>query len=123
MNIEFTSQICTTRKQSDQLLALGLKKETADCIWCEVLTLTKDNPIQWHLLAEHINKHDDKHIPAWSLHRLIEMMPSFIDIGEHNYMFSIIQGKLFSYTSDTVGNGFCMVRVVYTIPLFMPLNG
>jgi hypothetical protein len=44
--------------------------------------------------------------PAWSLHRLIEMMPSFIDIGEHSYMFSIIQGKLFSYGSDIVGNAF-----------------
>lgn len=74
--MKFNSQICTTKEQSERLLALGLKKETADCIWCEVLTLTKGNPIQWHLLAEYINKHDDKHIPAWSLHRLIEMMPS-----------------------------------------------
>ena len=76
--MKFNSQICTTKEQSEQLLALGLKKETADCIWCEVLTLTKGNPIQWHLLAEHINKHDDKHIPAWSLHRLIEMIPDKI---------------------------------------------
>ena len=79
--IEFNSQICATKEQSERLLALGLKKETADCIWCEVLTLTKDNPIQWHLLAEYINKHDDKHIPAWSLHRLIEMMPSNLSDG------------------------------------------
>lgn len=76
--MKFNSQICTTKEQSERLLALGLKKETADCIWCEVLTLTKGNPIQWHLLAEHINKHDDKHIPAWSLHRLIEMIPDKI---------------------------------------------
>jgi hypothetical protein len=34
------------------------------------------------------------------------MIPSFIDIGEHSYMFSIIQGKLFSYSSDIVGNAF-----------------
>ena len=26
----FNSQICTTREQSERLLALGLKKETAD---------------------------------------------------------------------------------------------
>ena len=31
--MEFNSQICTTRKQSERLLALGLKKETADCCW------------------------------------------------------------------------------------------
>ena len=45
-------------------------------------------------------------IAAWSLHRLIEMLPSFIDIGEHTYMFNMIQGKLFSYGSDIVGNAF-----------------
>lgn len=71
--MKFDSQVCTSRLQSEQLIALGLKKETADCIWCEVRTLTKGNPIQWYLLAEHINKHDEKHIPAWSLHRLIEI--------------------------------------------------
>ena len=29
--MKFTSQICTTKEQSEQLVALGLKKETADC--------------------------------------------------------------------------------------------
>lgn len=72
--MNFTSQICTTKEQSEKLLALGLKKETADCIWCEVRTLSKDNPIQWRLLPEYIDKYDEKHIPAWSLHRLIEIL-------------------------------------------------
>ena len=71
--MKFNSQICTTKEQSERLLALGLKKETADCIWCEVRTLSRDNPIQWHLLPEYIDKYDEKHIPAWSLHRLIEI--------------------------------------------------
>lgn len=74
-NLKFNSAICTSREQSERLIALGLKKETADCIWCEVRTLSKDNPIQWHLLPEYIDKYDEKHIPAWSLHRLIEMCP------------------------------------------------
>ena len=102
--MNFTSQICTTKEQSERLLALGLKKETADCIWCEVRTLSKDNPIQWHLLPEYIDKYDEKHIPAWSLHRLMEMMPSFIDIGEYEYMLRIIQGRAFSYRSNIVGD-------------------
>ena len=29
--MKFNSQICTSREQSERLLALGLKKETADC--------------------------------------------------------------------------------------------
>ncbi len=31
--MKFNSQICTTREQSERLLALGLKRETADCCW------------------------------------------------------------------------------------------
>ena len=97
--MNFTSQICTTKEQSERLLALGLKAETADMMYCktaygEYITV-KDNDYLEHL-----------DIPTWSLDRLIEMMPSFIDIGEHNYMFSIIQGKLFSYGSDIAGNAF-----------------
>lgn len=30
MKFNFTSQICTSREQSERLLALGLKAETAD---------------------------------------------------------------------------------------------
>lgn len=97
--MDFNSQICTTKEQSERLLDLGLKAETADMMYCktaygEYITV-KDNDYLEHL-----------DIPTWSLDRLIEMMPSFIDIGEHNYMFSIIQGKLFSYGSDIAGNAF-----------------
>ena len=51
---KFNSQICTTREQSERLLALGLKKETADIRGVEGI----------------------EHTPtfAWSLHRLIEML-------------------------------------------------
>ena len=30
--MNFNSQICTTEEQSKRLLALGLKRETADCV-------------------------------------------------------------------------------------------
>jgi hypothetical protein len=30
--MKFNSQICTTKEQSERLLALGLKRETADCV-------------------------------------------------------------------------------------------
>lgn len=97
--MKFNSQICTTRSQSERLLALGLKKETADCVM-----MYYDG---WHIgEAEHFDFDKDPVEPAWSIDRLIEMMPSFIDIGEHDYMFSIIQGKLFSYGSDIAGNAF-----------------
>lgn len=100
--MNFTSQISTTEEQSKKLLALGLKAETADMRYqihyfdfdgmsleC-IHTLELDPPFN-----------NDKHIPAWSLHRLIEMMPSFIDIDENPFYLEskISQGKLVSYES------------------------
>lgn len=107
--MKFNSQICTTKEQSERLLALGLKKETADmCInptrelvypfsYSEALTLY-DNYGLGKIMET------DLLLPAWSLHRLIEMIPSFIDIGEHTYMFRMIQGRLFSYRSNIAGD-------------------
>ena len=56
----FYSQICTTREQSERLLSLGLKKETADCAIYYSELLGRDRAVQ--LTDE---------IPAWSLHRLM----------------------------------------------------
>ena len=69
--MKFNSQICTTKEQSERLLALGLKKETADMAWSGL----SENPICYPYkrikrLASDLN---DKVHPAWSLHRLIEI--------------------------------------------------
>lgn len=65
--MNFTSHICTTKEQSERLLALGLKKETADMMYCKTSYGTfvtgKDDDYLKHL-----------DFPAWSLHRLIEML-------------------------------------------------
>ena len=63
----FNSQICTTREQSERLIALGLKKETADMGW--VLLNNGECAMGISKGAYSLD------IPAWSLHRLIEMMP------------------------------------------------
>ena len=81
-NFEFKSQICTTRSQSETLLKLGLKKETADCMY-SVMTkhyngrhiLEEDR--QYNLILfrqEEVQSVGFSHyelIPAWSLHRLM----------------------------------------------------
>ena len=74
----FKSQICTDIIQSERLLSLGLKKETADMCsvidhvsdggkWEEVDTIFSFTPDDWNF-RESVT-------PRWSLHRLIEMMP------------------------------------------------
>ena len=77
--MEFTSQICTTKEQSERLLALGLKKETADCVVSSIGS--KDHLIHTEepiYVMESLNSKRIPNYPAWSLHRLIEMMPDKI---------------------------------------------
>lgn len=85
----FKSAICTSREQSKRLLALGLRKETADMTHHYLHSTDgyelKDIEFSRVMhLQELVNKKpvlgksgDDlyaKDIPAWGLHRLIEIL-------------------------------------------------
>ena len=80
--MNFDSQICTTREQSIRLLALGLRKETADMFigidWGKELAYDKNGGYTSNL---------DASIPAWSLARLLEMLPNPIPISEDSPTF------------------------------------
>lgn len=90
--MNFKSQICTSREQSEKLLSLGLKKETADMGW-QIISIngesveikTEDN---WE--RQDVMKN---HFPAWSLHRLIEIY------SEH-YISDCMNLKFLTY--DTI---------------------
>ena len=63
--MKFNSQICTTKEQSERLLALGLKLETADMVHQRIGV----SPYKvWG--KQEIS---DNFFPAWSLHRLMEI--------------------------------------------------
>jgi hypothetical protein len=83
--MSFNSQICTTEEQSKRLLALGLKRETADCVM-----MYYDG---WHIgEAEHFDFDKDPVEPAWSLHRLIEIanLPHYWECISGNWYEEII---------------------------------
>ena len=69
--LKFNSQICTTIEQSQRLLELGLKPETADMCWF--------NDMQKPFCAPYkcfVDRAQDMKwviYPAWSLHRLLEI--------------------------------------------------
>lgn len=80
--MKFNSQICTTKEQSERLLALGLKKETADCFW---LSNTSSITGKTHcriIVGEF--EEDNRCVPAWSFHRLLELCNVFY-IGHKDY--------------------------------------
>lgn len=77
--LKFNSAICTSREQSERLLALGLKKETADMVWSG---LSKEPICQsFNRIKGLASDLDDKVHPAWSLHRLIEMADIYIEFS------------------------------------------
>ena len=66
----FKSASCTSREQSERLLALGLKKETADMFY----DYCKDRiGYTWYLVPKPATLGDKRSIPAWSLGRLLEI--------------------------------------------------
>ena len=71
----FKSSVCTSRVQSDRLLLLGFKRETADMFYAAIHNGTK---VVGYRVSPEYNEHhyeiftDD--IPAWSLGRLLEIM-------------------------------------------------
>jgi hypothetical protein len=78
--MNFTSQICTTREQSERLLALGLKKETADCHY----EGRKNRYEEWEV-AVIGGCYYSWDYPAWSLHRLIEMLTYQVVLNGKKY--------------------------------------
>ena len=98
METKFKSQICTTREQSERLLALGLKKETADMFY----DYCKDRiGYTWYLVPKPATLGDKRSIPAWSLHRLIEMIDDECVIHLSNFSIS---GKVFTISNNLYDN-------------------
>lgn len=73
--IEFNTQICTTIEQSKRLFELGLNPNIADMSWV-LAPISSEYPhvslIPYSETKNHITYNI---IPAWSLHRLITMLP------------------------------------------------
>ena len=111
-NFNFKSHICTSRVQSERLLALGLKKETADMYYSYDIICAKP----YYKVMEFMNGCVPEDIfPAWSLHRLLSLLPDYIVVNSSsglnpNFYLNIRDGFVsykdnrgFSYGS-TSGN-------------------
>ena len=90
--MKLKSEICTSVEQSNKLLELGLKPETADMHYHKdrletSLLRTKENSAVYKGMVridgkqyadEYFERQYGQDIPAWSLSRLIELMPTEI---------------------------------------------
>lgn len=73
---EFYTQVCTTIEQSNKLIELGINPNTADMGWFKAYSLKGE--IYKPFIKGYKLENNKTDIPAWSLHRLIKMMPNNI---------------------------------------------
>ena len=106
------NQICTTKKQSSRLLEAGVRPDTADC-YLQRITETDDwsnNNVLDEIIESWMNKQVlldmDGRYPAWSLSKLIDMMPKSYqdDIDGMVYYLSGNFVELM-YASDWIKDG------------------
>lgn len=117
MDFNFTSQICTSREQAERLLALGLKKETADMhyyhtvdfegneVWYPSIIPYENVVVASDFVGEAEICLENNTIPAWSLDRLIEILD--IWYLEFNFNeFNNAYDQVISYFEERVKGGF-----------------
>ena len=93
----FNSQVATTREQSERLLALGLRKETADMMWANCMGNSSGTTYYLAVGTPHYNCD----IPAWSLHRLWELLPKsfWYDNGFEKKYHPIVEYDFVNYVT------------------------
>ena len=108
--LKFNSQICTTREQSQRLLDLGLNPETADMNWTIKDEDREGNEysVEYRSIGRgtYHSLHPNWYIPAWSMHRLIEMCNKTqfgMTISVYNNEVTV-DGDLFELSDNTYDN-------------------
>ena len=93
------NQICTTKEQSSRLLEAGVRPETADMYLDEF-----ELPVafEYRRIEGHVGQ--DMAFPAWSLSKLIGMIPDQVECEGYNYyLFMLPRDKEFTikYSAET----------------------
>ena len=84
----FNSKVATNRSQSERLLALGLRKETAD------MAIEPDTESTYEAYYYSAYPPSRRGIPAWSLGRLVEdLMPQTVTYRLNDYHLSLNLGE------------------------------
>lgn len=96
--LKFNSQVCTTKEQSERLLKLGLKPETAD------MHHYKWSEGYWGIYTCPPRGSDSCYIPAWSLHRLIELYKDVEDTSMWS-LENVNYNRLIQYISLAIKHG------------------
>lgn len=105
-NIKFNTQICTTKEQSKRLLELGLDADTSDML---IMPLPNGKELIIQKFADEsgnlyykIKGEQWESSPAWSLHRLIAMLPLKIEDDYSTESFLKTEGSNIVYKEQDI---------------------
>lgn len=103
--MKFKLQIATTRGQSERLLAMGVRIETADMYWVEDKLYVADEEQGQAFVDYPPEDKTDEFYPAWSLGRLQEIVPGQIEqVGRPNANLDInADGQYWFVTYEELG--------------------
>ena len=76
------NKICTSIEQSKKLIELGINICTSDMLWTYDFTVNAINGL--NVISE-LLKLEENDISAWSLSKLMELMPDKISIDNESY--------------------------------------
>lgn len=101
-SLKFNSQVCTTKEQSQRLLELGLKPETADMYHT---TFYRDN-VGYEIIQVRNKRLPllSQEIPAWSLHRLMEILDA--PLVEFAFLSDNPYEEIIYNVSECIKNGY-----------------
>ena len=97
MELKFNSQVSTTIKQSKKLLELGLKQETADMYHTTYYDANDNNSVGDTCVRLRGLPLLSQDIPAWSLHRLMNLMPKPVGDDKSNFIGIIDSTNIIAY--------------------------
>lgn len=83
---QFITQVATSIEQSQQLIELGVKPETADLVYRCIKSKTDSLEWELQLCPPSLENIDNNDIPAWSLVRLLELLPYEIPCDKPNVL-------------------------------------
>ena len=125
METKFNSQICTTKEQSERLLALGLKRETAD------MELAFSDSFRDGVIILPGPPEEDEDFPAWSLGRLVEMMPNsihnkrilaYLTIMNDRVLYDTIKCDTYSASTTAANRPLLLVNAEYVSHFIVSYN-
>lgn len=111
-NLNFNTQICTTKEQSKRLLELGLDADTSDMCWLAKKLWGDDVEIpeddRRYILStdkddSFCNRYDVDCVPAWSLHRLIVLLPAVINTRILSMPMNYPDTRIVDFEHNSIG--------------------